>query len=261
MHETLPTKTGAYLGEVVERLCGILGAELVGVYLGGSLALGGYDERRSDVDIAVVTRCSVARPTKEAIVESLRHDSLACPARGLELVVYTAETAGAATGGAGYELNLNTGRAMPFHVSYAPGDGEAEHWYALDRAVIRDRGRALLGPRPDRLFAAAPRPVLLALLAESARWHEQEGVARADDAILNACRALRYADDGRWSSKQEAGEWARERLPDGALAADALAVRRGSRERLPAERVRRFLEVARSSLEDAARRAGSARGA
>lgn len=82
------------------------------------------------------------------------------------------------------------------------------------------------------------------------------GVARADDAVLNACRALRFAEEGRWSSKQDAGVWARDRLADGALAADALAARRGSGDRLEGARVQRFLEAARRSLEHAAGRAG-----
>ena len=96
-----------------------------------------------------------------------------------------------------------------------------------------------------------PRALMLRLLAESIRWHEEAGAARGD-AVLNACRALRYAYEGRWWSKQAAGEWAVERLSDGALASDALAVRRGTGYGLDALRVRRFLRDARRSLEQAA---------
>jgi streptomycin 3"-adenylyltransferase len=162
--------------------------------------------------------------------------------------VYPEATARGANGAAGYELNLNTGREMPFHLSLAPGDGEDEHWYGIDRAILREHARALLGPPAERVFVPIPRRVLLRLLAESTRWHEQEGVARSDDAVLNACRALRYAAEGVWSSKPEAGEWARSRVEDGALADDALAARRGSAGRLDPVRVARFLEAARRSL-------------
>jgi hypothetical protein len=209
VRDPIPQATGAYLDELVAQLRAVLGAGLVGVYAGGSLALGGYDERRSDIDVAVVTREPLSETEKAMIVASLRHESVPCPARGLELVVYTAETAGSPTPAAGYELNLNTGRAMPLHASYAPGDGHAEHWYGIDRAILAEHGRALLGPPAARLFAAPPRSVLLEILAEAVRWHEQAGVARDDDAVLNACRALRYAAEGRWSSKQDAGAWAR----------------------------------------------------
>ena len=252
VRDPIPEETGAYLEELAARLRLVLEGDLVGVYAAGSLALGGYDERRSDVDVAAVTREPLPDAAKQRIVASVRNESLPCPARGLELVVYTAGLAGAATPGAGYELNLNTGRAMPFHFSYAPGDGHAEHWYAIDRAIVREHGRALLGPPAARLFAAPPRSMLLGLLAASVRWHEQSGLARDDDAVLNACRALRFMAEGRWSSKQDAGTWARERVADGGLVADALAARQGSGERLAPARVRRLLEDARRSLEQAA---------
>ena len=254
MNDAIPPKTRAYLAELVERLRTVLGGELVGVYLGGSLALGGYDERRSDVDVAVVAHGVLSDATKDAIVAAVRHESLACPARGLELVAYTAAAARTPTADPGYELNLNTGRAMPFHVSYAPGDdrGEGKHWYAIDRAILRERGRVLVGPAAAEVFAAMPRAVMLRLLAESIRWHDEAGIARGDDAVLNACRALRYAHEGRWWSKQAAGEWAVERLADGGLVSDALAVRRGTGDGLGAARVRRFLHEARGSLEQAA---------
>ncbi len=45
-------------------------------------------------------------------------------------------------------------------------------------------------------------------------------------AVLNACRALRYATDGRWSSKVDAGRWALERVDDHPLIAEAFAARR-----------------------------------
>jgi predicted nucleotidyltransferase len=252
VRDPIPKETVEYLDELVARLRTTLGADLVGVYAGGSLALGGYDERRSDVDVAVVTRGAPGQAAKEKLVASVRHESLACPARGLELVVYTARTAGTPTPAAGYELNLNTGRAMPFHLSFAPGDGQAEHWYGIDRAVIHEHGRALLGPPAAGLFAAPSRSMVLGLLAEAARWHEQAGIARDEDAVLNACRALRYAAEGRWTSKQDAGDWARTRVADGALVADALAARPGSGEGLEAARVGRFLGAARRSLEEAA---------
>ena len=56
MRDQIPKETVEYHDELVARLRPTLGADLVGVYAGGSLALGGYDERRSDVDVAVVTR-------------------------------------------------------------------------------------------------------------------------------------------------------------------------------------------------------------
>ena len=50
----------AYLDEVAARLQAVLGNELVGVYSGGSYALGGYQAGRSDLGVAAVTRRPLA---------------------------------------------------------------------------------------------------------------------------------------------------------------------------------------------------------
>jgi hypothetical protein len=235
----LPPDTTAYLDALVARLQELLRGELVGVYAGGSLALGGFAPHRSDIDIAVVCRRSLTDDAKTRIAAALRHEALPCPARGLELVVYAEPTVRAASRDAGYELNLNTGRSMPYHFSPAPHDGAA-HWYALDRAIVREHGVALVGPLPGSLFAPLPRQTLVELLAESVRWHAEAGVARADDAILNACRALRFAIDDTWVSKPAAAAWARPRVDDPALVDAALAARRDGRP-LDRARVERLL--------------------
>jgi hypothetical protein len=253
-----PSETTWYLEAVVERLRELLGDDLVGVYAGGSLALGGYDPGRSDVDVAVVCRGPLPDGRKEELAAALRHEALPCPARGLELVVYPEATVRRGTAAPGYELNLNTGRAMRFHLSLAPGGGEAGHWYAIDRAILRERGVTLLGPPPDRLFAPIARRTLLELLAASVRWHGQDGGA-SDDAVLNACRALRYEAEGVWSSKPDAGEWARERIDDPVLVSDALAVRAGIDRRLDRRRVLGLLGASRRLLLGAARAAPPAR--
>src|SRR3954454_8894976 len=49
-------RESAYLFELVERAQATLADDLVGVYAGGSWALGGYEPGRSDLDVAVVVR-------------------------------------------------------------------------------------------------------------------------------------------------------------------------------------------------------------
>jgi nucleotidyltransferase-like protein len=96
-----------YLREQVARLRDLAGDELIGVYAGGSLALGGYEPGRSDVDIAGVVRSPPAQPLKEEIVAALRHESLSCPARGLELVLYWLDAVAEPSLDAAFDLNLN----------------------------------------------------------------------------------------------------------------------------------------------------------
>src|SRR5205823_484801 len=146
----------AYLSELVSRLHGALGDELLGVYAGGSLALGDYRPGRSDVDVAVVVRERATAARRAAVIDAVRHESLPCPAGVLELVVYRREVAGTPSPDPGFDLNLNTGDGIPLRVDEDAGLVGA-HWFAIDRDVLARHGRALYGPPPDEVFAPIPR--------------------------------------------------------------------------------------------------------
>ena len=217
----------AYDAELVERLRGVLADELLAVYVTGSCTLGDYVHGRSDLDRIVVVRGPQPRERKEELVDRLRHESLPCPARGLELVVYSRSAVAVPGTGGAFELNLNTGPGMALHLAFGPAD-EPAHWFVVDRAIARDHARSLAGPPPGETFAAIPRRDLLAALAAALRWHDENREVAGENTVLNACRAWRYAVEGTWSSKGEAARWARPRLADPSVVDAALARRVGA---------------------------------
>jgi hypothetical protein len=223
--------------------------ELVGVYVGGSYALGAYEPVRSDIDVAAVISSQGSRALKECVAAAVRHESLPCPARGLELVVYRRDAVQRGTTEAGFELNLNTGSSMAFRADFEANRAEA-HWFPIDRSVLRECGVALCGPPPAEVFGALPRRPLATVLVESIRWHATAG-ARADDAVLNACRAWRWAVDGVWSSKPAAGAWARSQPGAPPLIAESLAARHGNGQ-LDPPAVEIFLQDVVSAVEEVA---------
>ena len=95
--------------------------------------------------------------------------------------------------------------------------------------------------------AAHPRSLLLPVVVESLRWHEG-GESLGDDAVLNACRALRWARTGEWSSKPAAGRWALERELDPAMVRAALAARDGGPP-VDSGRAAAFVAAARRELQ------------
>jgi len=198
----------AYLAELAEKLQGILGASLVGVYAGGSWALGGYEPPDSDLDVAVVIPEPLSDEAADGLVAALRHEAFPCPARGLELVVYTWESAASATTNPGFELNLNTGARLTFRADREPQPGE-RHWFAVDRSVLAAHGIALLGPPAAQVFAPIAVDDLRPVLADVLLWYEREA-PESDDAILNAGRALRFAREGVWLPKPALRAWAAE---------------------------------------------------
>ena len=215
----------AYLAELSLRAEAI--AEVVGVYAGGSYALGAYQPGRSDLDVAVVTRGSIAWPVKDALVARLRHETFPCPASGLELVVYSAADAASTGVAPAFQLNLNTGAAMPFRADFEPDPAEG-HWFAIDRAILHDHALVLTGPPTQAVFGSIPRRLLLTVVADALSWHI-DGPTSTSDAVLNACRALRFAFSGGWSSKASAGWWALDYVAEREVVRAALAARTGSR--------------------------------
>ncbi|WP_238016247.1 DUF4111 domain-containing protein [Dactylosporangium sp. AC04546] len=194
---TLPTDVQAYLAAVVARLRDLLGPGLVGVYPAGSLSLDAYRPGRSDIDLVAVAD----DPDPAPIASGLIHEALPCPAAGLEFVLYDRATLATLTTQAGFVLNLNTGRALPPKAETDPGDAPA-FWYPIDRDIVHQQARSLTGPPFATLATRVPYDQLLPVVAASV------SAQAGDNAVLNACRALRYHALGSWASKPAAGAWA-----------------------------------------------------
>ena len=198
------------------------------------------------MDVAAVVSSPAPRALKERIVAAIRHESLRCPARGLELVLYRLAAVQEATIEAGFELNLNTGSGMAFRAEFEP-NGNETHWFPIDRSILRQCGIALSGPPPAEVFGSLTERLLLPLLLDSIRWHST-GSVRGDDAVLNACRAWRYASEGVWSSKPAAGAWALAQPGASRLIALALQARHGN-ARLDPTAVGFFLGTVATKIE------------
>jgi hypothetical protein len=202
----VPQEVTHYLDDVTARVGDIFGDRVVGVYTTGSLALGDYRPGRSDIDLMAVVDGSQDLDLRRELVGQLDHRVLHCPAAGLEFVLYPLTTVSRPTLDAGYLINFNTGAALPPVASFDPGEGPA-FWYPIDRAITRQSGAALYGPPALQLFAAFPFDDLLQVVITSveAQSDPQEGHL-LDNAVLNGCRGLSFAQDHRWYAKVDAAE-------------------------------------------------------
>jgi hypothetical protein len=144
----LPSEVAAFGDEVAVGLRTALADDLVGVYFVGSIALGGYVQGESDIDIIGVTRREIADDIRPTIADLVVDIATACPARGLEFTLYRSDVVARPPDGAGFELNANSfsgsirsdfpvtlgptssrtdrGRRGPEHATHAVfGDGSA----------------------------------------------------------------------------------------------------------------------------------------
>jgi aminoglycoside adenylyltransferase-like protein len=201
---------GAYPAAVAAGLTRVLGPALVGLYLHGSAALGGWSADHSDVDLLGVVARPLDRRAKRVISARLNHPSLACPApAGLELNLVTAAVAADPPRRPPFELSVRTGPTPQTHLG---GPAAADPDLLLCFAVCRRAGVAVAGPDPLELFAEPPRAWLLERVAAELRWAMGHGSFAA--RVLTACRAWRYLEDDVLGSKVDGGRWARLRLAD-----------------------------------------------
>jgi hypothetical protein len=201
---------GGYPAAVAAGLTRVLGPVLVGLYLHGSAAMGGWSPTHSDVDLLGVVARQLDRRAKRVISARLNHPSLVCPApAGLELSLVTAAVVADPPRRPPFELHVRTGPTPQTHLG---GPAAADPDLLLQFAVCRRAGVAVAGPDPSEVFAEPPRAWLLERVAAELRWAMGHGSPAS--RVLTACRAWRYLEDDVLGAKVESGRWARLRLAD-----------------------------------------------
>jgi hypothetical protein len=196
----------------------VLGYDLVGVYLRGSLATGGFDPETSDLDVLAVTERPVDSSTFAALA-ALHTQLAALPNRYANRVeiAYVDRQAW---------MRFVPGRRHP-----TLGQGETLAWsehhsnWILERWVVREHGVALLGPPPQALTAPVPAEALReAVRARLGDWDEWANQPEDPDwrlprghkayVVETMCRALYTLARGELASKTRAVAWAIETLPE-----------------------------------------------
>ncbi len=200
-------------------------SDLVGVYLHGSAALGGFVTARSDVDILVVVKHSTDAAGQRRLGDAIAEAAQDCPGIGLELSVITAATA-QDLGTCQYEVHVNT---IGPEAVIATGDEDTD--LILHSAVCREHAVAVTGPPPDQVFGEVGRDRIVQATRDELEWALEH--APTTYTILNACRALRFVLEGTQCSKVEAGEWYLERHPETPVVRSALRFQRGTKTSPP----------------------------
>jgi hypothetical protein len=249
-----PHDAQRYVHAVSHEVATVFGGALVGVYTTGSLALGGFTPGRSDIDLMAVVDGDEGPETCLHLAARLDHHRMPCPASGLEFVLYPRAIVTTPGTDAGYLLNLNTGpKLAPLADLDSPS--APAFWFVLDRAVTAQSGEAVIGPPAAVLFRVPPAHALLPVVLAAVEAQQQDRSDLLDNVVLNACRAFRYAEDGRWYSKPDAGRrTAATPGPFTALIRAALETHEQGRhagDALPTHAVEAFLAHVRARLQQA----------
>jgi predicted nucleotidyltransferase len=207
----------ALLDELQQGVRGALGSRLVGIYLFGSLAAGGFDAH-SDVDVLVAVDRAVDDATLDAL--DALHQRLAAGASHwrwqLEVSYVPVAALRRYTPGDDVHPHLDRGVGERLH-RQAHGSG-----WVVQRAVLRERGVALAGPpaaalidpvSPEQLRAAM-QPLLDGWIRPVIRGEEplpEHGAMSY--ALLSLCRIAFTLSTGAVASKADAVRWVLARVP------------------------------------------------
>src|SRR5690349_17773622 len=192
----------------------ILGDQLVGIYLHGSLANGGFDEY-SDIDVIFVVRNEISE------VHELKamHTELA-----------KTDSPWAVQVEAAYIPVDALRQSTPVNVRYPHldrGRGELLHWmdaesdWNIYRYLLRERGIVLSGPEPRTFIdPVTPEDLRRAVAGGVSRWFtplledsaEMKRRGLQSFYVLSICRMMYTLKEGEILPKQAAAEWAQEHL-------------------------------------------------
>lgn len=203
----------------VEDLLGLLGNRLIGVYLHGSLAMGCFNPRHSDLDFLVIAEERLSLNTKRSLAKGLLRRSQAPQPIEMSLLVHS---------------ELTPWRYPPpfdFHYSETWREqmqhdlvsGNWQRWndqvrkdpdLAAHVAITKHRGVCVYGAPIPQVFPDVPAGDYLASIlgdVVSALERIQEDPVYA---VLNACRVWTFLEEGLRCSKREGGLWALSRVPE-----------------------------------------------
>ena len=221
---TLYPELDQALRDHAERLQGVLGDFLVGVYLQGSLAIGDFD-LTSDIDFVVVTGGELSESQVQQ-VQSVHDQTYGQDNRWVKHLEYSF-----------FPKNMLNEPSSPFSQDGRVEDENRELWYfdngsrTIERSdhdntlvvrwTLREKGVAVIGPEPstfvNSVSAKALRTEIRDLLVG---WGDE----LLDDPepyrnrfyqaflVLNYCRMLQDLNEGRVTSKLEGTEWAKSQL-------------------------------------------------
>jgi predicted nucleotidyltransferase len=193
----------------------VLGKNLTGFYLHGSLAMGCFNPGSSDIDFLAVVRRKLTVAEKKNIIDYLLSIDNGSSTPAPEMSIVTEDCLDNLTCPCPFELHYSYSwreRYLSGKVDWEEPRCDAD--LVMHYLAIKHRGICLYGRPIKAVFPGIPRDMCIASLNHDLNWiSERMESLPATYIVLNPCRALALLNTDTFMSKKEGGEWALSGLP------------------------------------------------
>lgn len=202
----------------------LLGEKLIGAYVSGSFCMDSFQIDLSDLDVIAVISSPMETSVGVDLATLVFSQGKQVPAEGLEFVVITEESAKSPNNQ--FELSISCGPRWHDEMEYRG----IEDSLSIETTICHQKGIALVGPPSAAVFSPASHEQLALAITSNLEWHRHHICDKIHDpggqnAVLNACRAWRFAIEGVLDSKLGGAIWAIENGADRELITGAVALR------------------------------------
>jgi predicted nucleotidyltransferase len=235
-----PDEIRGQLEQFVNGCHHILGEDLTGLYLHGSLAMGCFNPQLSDLDLLVLSERRLTQQDKALFAEMML--TLSRNPSPIEMSVLARERVFPWQHPAAFEFHYSES----WREKLEAGDldqPETDDDLAAHVVIARERGITLYGQPARQLLPEVPTDDYVDALLFDFDEARDKITESPVYSVLNLCRVYWFLLKNAISSKDEAGEWAQLYLPEvyRPVVSKALRGYRGNGEvRLAAEELRSF---------------------
>lgn len=195
---------------IEERYREILGENLVGIYVHGSIAFSCFTWETGDIDFIVVIDSPLEQCEKESLIRALLDLDEKVPPKGLEMSVVLRRNCDPFVYPTPFELhfsNAHRENCKKDLFSYCRDMHGTDRDLAAHFTVIRKAGFALCGTDAASLFGEVPEEAYLDSIKRDVAQAGSEILENPVYMILNLCRILAYIREKLVLSKRQGGQW------------------------------------------------------
>lgn len=223
----------AEVNTLQNELVNLLARQLQGLYLHGSLALGGFQPVRSDIDIIAIITGDVDDELKDRLTEIFLQVSNR--PRPMDIYLLTEKALFPFRPPISFELHCTEQlRYTLLHETHA-GTRHIDSDLTIFLTLLHRAGIVLMGKPVEKTIPPIPETAFRDALARAVHSAQARLPQDPGAFVLNACRAIAYLQDDAILSKDAGGEWGLVHIPEQfhALIQQALALYRSEQLKRP----------------------------